>query len=81
MARSRASATARNRLVHIACIDKTRLGIGVPLGKLTAALQKCYDKHFLPVWGFPVKLYVTRRAKPTDWQFVYFDDAKEIGRA
>ena len=77
MARSRASATARNRLVHIACIDKTRLGIGVPLSKLPDALQKCYDKHFLPVWGFPVKLYVTRRAKPTDWQFVYFDDAKE----
>ena len=25
-------------------------------------------KHFLPVWGYPVKLYVTDRAKPTDWQ-------------
>jgi hypothetical protein len=51
----------------------------VPFDKLTAALQKCYDQHFLPVWGYPVKLYNTKTAKPSDWQFVYFDDADEAG--
>jgi hypothetical protein len=71
------SAMARNRLVHIACIDKTRHGLGVPLGRLTEALQRCYDRHFLPVWGFPVKLVVAKRARPTDWQFLYFDDAEQ----
>lgn len=66
------------RPVRIACINKTKhLGLGVPFGKLTAALQKCYDRHFLPVWGFPVKLYNTRKPKRTDWQFIYADDSKE----
>ena len=68
----------RSRPVRIACINKTRhFSLGVPFGKLTAALQKCYDRHFLPVWGFPVKLYNTRKAKPTDWQFIYMDDADD----
>jgi hypothetical protein len=63
------------RPVRIACINKTKhLGLGVPFGKLTAALQKCYDRHFLPVWGYPVKLYNTRKPKRSDWQFVYLDD-------
>ena len=66
------------RPVRIACINKTKhLGLGVPFGKLTAALQKCYDRHFLPVWGFPVKLYNTRKPKRTDWQFIYMDDSRE----
>jgi hypothetical protein len=68
----------RSHPVRIACINKTKhFSLGVPFGKLTAALQKCYDRHFLPVWGFPVKLYNTRKAKPTDWQFIYMDDADD----
>ena len=68
----------RIRPVRIACINKTKhLSLGVPFGKLTAALQKCYDRHFLPVWGFPVKLYNTRKPKRTDWQFIYMDDSDE----
>jgi len=67
-----------SRPVRIACVNKTKhVGLGVPFGKLTAALQKCYDRHFLPVWGFPVKLYNTRRPRPTDWQFLYVDDAAD----
>ena len=65
--------------VSIACINKATVDLGVPFDKLTAALQKCYDQHFLPVWGYPVKLYNTKVAKPSDWQFVYFDDADEAG--
>ena len=53
--------------------------LGVPFDKLTATLQKCYDQHFLPIWGYPVKLYNTKAAKPTDWQFIYFDDADTAG--
>jgi hypothetical protein len=64
----------RGRAVRIACVNKTKvLSLGVPFGKLTAALQKCYDRHFLPVWGFPVKLYNTKKPKPTDWQLLYVD--------
>jgi hypothetical protein len=65
--------------VSVACINNATVDLGVPFDKLTAALQKCYDKHFLPVWGYPLKLYNTKKAKPSDWQFVYFDDADEAG--
>jgi hypothetical protein len=44
------------------------------MAKLTAALQKCYDKHFLPVWGYPVRLYNTDRPAPTDWQLIYLNN-------
>src|SRR5664280_3565250 len=64
----------RGRAVRIACVNKTKvLSLGVPFGKLTAALQKCYDRHFLPGCGFPVKLYNTKKPKPTDWQLLYVD--------
>jgi hypothetical protein len=65
--------------VSIACMNKATVDLGVPFDKLTAALQKCYDQYFLPVWGYPVKLYNTTVAKPSDWQFVYFDTADEAG--
>jgi len=66
--------------VRIACINETRgMMKQSDLVRLTAALQKCYDRHFLPIWGYPVDLYVARKAKPTDWQLVYFDDAGNPG--
>lgn len=65
--------------VTIACINHATVGLGVPFDKLTATLQKCFDQHFLPVWGYPVKLYDAKVAKPTDWQLVYFDDADAAG--
>jgi hypothetical protein len=61
--------------VTIACINKATVDLGVAFDKLTPALQKCFDEHFLPVWGYPVKLYNTKVAKPTDWRLVYLDDA------
>lgn len=62
------------RAVRIACINHAKQSLDVPMAKLTAALQKCYDKHFLPVWGYPVELYDTDKPKPTDWQLIYFDN-------
>ena len=41
----------------------------------TVTLQKCFDEHFLPIWGYPVTLYNATEAKPTDWQMIYFDNA------
>ncbi len=63
--------------VSIACMNRATVDLGVPFDKLTATLQKCFDQHFLPIWGYPVRLYNTKVAKATDWQFVYFDDADE----
>jgi hypothetical protein len=65
--------------VTVACINKATVDLGVPFDKLTAALQKCYDEQFVPVWGYPLKLYNTDVAKPSDWQFIYFDDADTAG--
>jgi hypothetical protein len=65
--------------VTIACINQATVGLGVPLDKLTATLQKCFDQYFLPVWGYPVRLYNATAAKPTDWQLVYFDNADQAG--
>lgn len=65
--------------VSVACMNKASVSLGVPFDKLTAALQKCYDQHFLPVWGYPLKLYNTTKAKASDWQLVYFDDADQAG--
>jgi hypothetical protein len=75
----RAAQAMRINAVRIASINKAKTGLGVPFPMLTAALQKCYDEHFLPVWGYPVKLYNTKKAKRSDWLFIYFDDADEAG--
>lgn len=69
----------RGRPVRVACINKATVDLGVPFAKLTAALQKCYDMHFLPVWGYSLKLYNTNSPKPSDWQLLYLDDADRAG--
>ena len=76
---ARAAQAMRINAVRIACINKAKTSLGVPFPLLTKALQKCYDECFLPVWGYPVKLYNTESAKPSDWQFIYFDDADTAG--
>jgi hypothetical protein len=75
----RGAQAGQGGVVTVACINMASVDLGVPFGKLTAALQKCYDQYFLPVWGYPLKLYNTTVAKPSDWQFVYFDTADEAG--
>jgi hypothetical protein len=75
----RAAQAGQGGAVRIACINRATVDLGVPFAKLTATLQKCFDEYFLPVWGYPVTLYNTKVAKPSDWQFVYFDDADAAG--
>jgi hypothetical protein len=74
-----AAQAAQGGPVSIACINMATVDLGVPFDKLTAALQKCFDQHFLPIWGYPVTLYNTKVARPTDWQLVYFDNADTAG--
>ena len=74
-----AAQAAQGGPVTISCINKATVDLGVPFDKLTSTLQKCFDQYFLPVWGYPVKLYNTKAAKPSEWQFVYFDDADAAG--
>jgi hypothetical protein len=75
----RAAQAGQGGAVTVACINKATVDLGVPFDKLTATLQKCYNQYFLPVWGYPLTLYNTSKAKRSDWQFVYFDDADSAG--
>jgi hypothetical protein len=75
----RATQAGQGGPVSIACINKSSVDLGVPFEKLTPALQKCFDQYFLPIWGYPVTLYNTDVAKPSDWSLVYFDDADQAG--
>jgi hypothetical protein len=59
----------------IAVMNKATVPLGVDLAKLIAALQKCYDQHFLPVWGYPVRLEATDTPASYMWQFLFLDDA------
>ena len=74
-----AAQAGQGGMVTIACMNKAKTPLGVDLDKLTAALQKCYDEFFLPIWGYPIKLYDTDKEKPSDWQLVYFDTADQAG--
>src|ERR1700749_459274 len=76
--KARIARTMRINTVSIACVNKAKMPLGPSLSELTAALQKCYDQYFLPVWGYPVNLY-NRKPRRGDWLFMYFDDADAAG--
>jgi hypothetical protein len=80
MAKTRRTLLGRSaKPIEIACIDQSNGTLPVPIRKLTAALQKFYDAHFVPVWGCPIRLYVTRKAKASDWQMVYYEHPEQDG--
>lgn len=64
-------------MINIACINRSTIPLGYDFGRLTAALQKCYDQCFLPIWSYPVNLYNTDDPRISDWQFIYMDNADE----
>src|SRR4051812_4230570 len=75
----RAAQAGQGGAVRIACMNRATVDLGVPFDKLTAALQSCYDQFFLPVWGYPVRLYNATAPAKGDWQFIYMDDADTAG--
>jgi hypothetical protein len=60
-------------------MNLSKTDLGVPFDHLTATLQKGFDQHFLPIWGYRVTLYNTIKPQLSDRQFVYFDNADTLG--
>lgn len=75
----RGAAFGQGAVPTIACMNKATVPLGVDFAKLIAALQKCYDRFFLPVWGYPVNLAIKAKPAARDWQFVFLDDADQAG--
>jgi hypothetical protein len=63
--------------ITVANMSKTPLG--VDFKKLVAALQVYADKYFVPVWGTPCHLEISKDGKipKGNWGFVFLDDADE----
>jgi hypothetical protein len=70
---------------HVAVINKATVDLGFPLDRLTAALQKWYNRDVCPAWpgGVPPLLLYTvpqgQSALSSDWQFLFMNDADEAG--
>ena len=71
----RAAAFNQGQFPTIAFVNLATVPLGVDLDKLVAALGKQLQQDFVPIWGYPAKLYVTQNAKPDEWQVVFLDDA------
>jgi hypothetical protein len=63
----------------IACVNKSRIGLGVDFDELLPALQKFLDQCFLPVWGTPAKLVKARKTRPGLWNMIFLDDPDSPG--
>ena len=71
----RAAAFNQGKYPTIAFVNLAKASLGVNLDKLVAALDKQMQRDFVPIWGYPAKLYVTKKPKPDEWQMVFLDDA------
>lgn len=71
----RAAAFNQGKFPTIAFVNLATTLPGVDLGKLVAALDKQMQRDFVPIWGYPAKLYVTQKPKADEWQVVFLDDA------
>jgi hypothetical protein len=71
----REAAFNQGKFPTVAFVNLAETPLGVDLGKLVAALQKQMELDFVPIWGYPAKLYVTDKPKGDEWQVVFLDDA------
>src|SRR5262249_41700135 len=71
----KAAAFNQGKFPTIAFVNLATVPLGVDLGKLVSALDKQMQRDFVPIWGYPAKLYVTKNPKPDEWQVVFLDDA------
>lgn len=72
---AKAAFSNQNGFPTIAFVNLAKIDLGVNPEKLVEVLQMQLDKHFVPVWGYPAKLYATSKPKSTDWQVIFLDDA------
>jgi hypothetical protein len=71
----KAAAFNQGKYPTIAFTNLATTPLGTDLGKLVSALDKQMQRDFVPIWGYPTKLYVTDKPKPDEWQVVFLDDA------
>jgi hypothetical protein len=71
----RAAAFNQGKYPTIAFVNLAKTPLGVNLDKLVAALDKQMKRDFVPIWGYPARLYVTNKPKLDEWQVVFLDDA------
>jgi hypothetical protein len=71
----RAAAFNQGKFPTVAFVNLAKAALGVDLNKLVAALNKQMQRDFVPIWGYPARLYVTQKPKPDEWQVVFLDDA------
>jgi hypothetical protein len=71
----KAAAFNQGKFPTIAFVNLATAPLGVDLGRLVSALDKQMQRDFVPIWGYPAKLYVTKKPKPDEWQMVFLDDA------
>jgi hypothetical protein len=71
----KAAAFNQGKFPTIAFVNLATASLGVDLGRLVSALDKQMRRDFVPIWGYPAKLYVTKKPKPDEWQMVFLDDA------
>jgi hypothetical protein len=69
----------RNVVPTIACVNKSKIGLGVDFDELVPALQKFLDECFVPAWGAPAKLIKARKPRPGLWTMVFLDEADSPG--
>jgi hypothetical protein len=65
----------RGVIPTIACVNKSKIGLGVDFDKLILALQKFLDDCFVPVWGTPAKLVKARKPRPGCWTMIFLDNS------
>jgi hypothetical protein len=71
----RAAAFNQGRFPTIACVNQASVPLGVDFAAMVAAGQKFLDQCFVPIWGYPARLYVTEKPKSDEWQIVLMDTA------
>jgi hypothetical protein len=64
----------RSVVPTIACVNRSKIGLGVSFDELIPALQKFLDECFVPVWGAPAKLIKARKPRVGLWTMIFLDD-------
>jgi len=59
----------------VAFVNLATVPLGVGLGELVAALDKQLQRDFVPIWGYPAKLYITDKVKEGEWAVLFLDNA------